>query len=100
MALGTLLGSTQRMTFGTFPATTPAPMAPQIAPAPALAPIAPAPMALVVQVAPAPAAPAPVPTEQLLLKNEVEGLKEQMGNMFALLQQLTLNAPARVLVMA
>jgi hypothetical protein len=62
------------MTFGTFPATTTAPAVS--------------------------AAPPPAVTEQLLLKNQVEGLTEQMNNMMQLLQQLAMNAPARVPVMA
>lgn len=42
----------------------------------------------------------PATNEQLLLKNEVEGLKEQMGNMLSLLQTLSMNTPARPLAMA
>jgi hypothetical protein len=72
--LGTFPALTPRMTFGTFPATTTAPAVS--------------------------AAPPPAVTEQLLLKNQVEGLTEQMNNMMQLLQQLAMNAPARVPVMA
>jgi hypothetical protein len=70
---GTFQAPPPHMTFGTFPATNAAPA----------------------QWAPGPAAP-----EQLLLKNQVEGLTHQMNNMMQLLQQLAMTAPARVPVMA